>query len=130
MDEPEVRKSPRLEVAVEVRLTGLQDDGLEIVGEATGLSVNGMGFRTSDPRMEAAPLKKLMRQAFRADFQIEGVEFSEIVCKILRVERSRRDPTKFYFVAVKFIQISDLDELNLQSYIRFFASDRDFRGET
>ncbi|MEW5693849.1 MAG: PilZ domain-containing protein [Candidatus Hydrogenedentota bacterium] len=122
MEEPGIRSAERLKREVLVRLTAVHQEQFSFEGVAVGLSVHGMGLRSSDPVLNCATLQMLMRDAFKVMFQIEGVEFSDITCKILRVEKSRKDPTKDYFIAVRFIQISDLDELNLQTYIRFYSS--------
>ncbi len=107
-------------IVVPVRLIGKRDRSIEFTAVAIGISENGLGFRSSDPRLGVAALEALIRQPFECRFEAKGVVVDEILVRIIRIEACRKDPAYLYFGACDFLSISDVDQLTLQTGLRKF----------
>lgn len=112
------------ETTVPVTLTGKKDPSRNFRGVIIGMTPDGFGFRSDDDDLGNASLEEILRQPYECNIHLEGSLFDEILCRITRVEACRHDPRYRYFGVAQYLQITDVDEISIQTGVKLYSSKR------
>lgn len=117
----------RDEIVVPMIMKGKRAPEVTFRAVAVGLSENGFGFRSNDEGLGVSSVQAILRQAFYCRFEVGDLFEHDIICRILRLEACRYDPTYLYFGAAEFLMLEDMDSLAMQTGMKIYPKKKPAR---